>query len=59
MPVKSGKQYNYMQMMAHNPNKSRKMGGPSEAVAKEFIANTPKKKRKMLAKKKDNPGHSY
>jgi len=58
MPDKSGKQYRYMQMMAHSPDKSRKMGGPSEAVAKEIIEKTPKKKRSHYAKK-NNPGHSY
>lgn len=46
-----------MQMMTHSPNKDRKMGGPSPAVAKEMIMKTPKKKRKMYSK--DNPGHSY
>ena len=58
MPTTSKKQYNYMQMRAHNPGKTRKMGGPSPAVAREMIMKTPKKKRSHYAKK-DNPGHSY
>jgi hypothetical protein len=61
MPAKSGKQYRFMQMMAHSPEKSRKDGvdtGPSKAVAKEFIDKTPESKRKKWAKR-DNPGHSY
>jgi hypothetical protein len=27
-----------MAMMAHNPEKARKKGGPSKAVAAEFVA---------------------
>lgn len=38
MPSKSRKQHNYMEMMAHNPEKARKAGGPSKAVAEEFVA---------------------
>ena len=58
MPAKSGKQYRYMQMMAHSPGKSRKMGGPSEAVAREFISGTSSKMRKKYSKKKNhNPGY--
>jgi hypothetical protein len=52
MPAKSARQYRYMQMMAHNPEKSRKGIGPSEAVAKEFIAKTPRDKRKEFSRKK-------
>jgi hypothetical protein len=48
MPAKSGKQYRFMAMVAHSP---KKMGGPSEAVAKEFIKKTSKKKRSEWAKK--------
>lgn len=50
MPAKSAKQYRYMQMMAHNPEKSGKGIGPSEAVAREFIKKTPAKKRKEWSK---------
>lgn len=53
MPIKSSKQYRFMQMMAHNPEKSKKKGlstGPSEKVAKEMIDKTPSKKRKKFAK---------
>lgn len=48
MPAKSGKQYRLMQAAAHG--KSR-LGGPSSAVAKEFISKTPKKKRVLWSKK--------
>ena len=51
MPAESGKQYRYMQMMAHNPGKSRKGVGPSPAVAKEFIEKTPSSKRKQFMRK--------
>lgn len=51
MPAKSGKQYRFMQMMAHNPSKAKKTGGPSPAVAKEFIEKTPSKKRKEFSRK--------
>lgn len=53
MPAKSGKQYRFMQMMAHNPEKKRKTdAGPSKKVAREFIEKTPSEKRKLFAKKK-------
>ena len=50
MPIKSAKEYRFMQMMAHNPSKSNKGIGPSEAVAKEMIHKTSKKKRSEFAK---------
>jgi hypothetical protein len=50
MPAKSGKQYRFMQMIAHG-GKSNKGIGPSEAVAKEIIEKTPKKKKSLFAKK--------
>lgn len=51
MPAKSGKQYRFMQMMAHNPEKKRGKGvGPSPEVAREFIEKTPTKKRKEFRK---------
>ena len=49
MPAVSSKQYKYMQLIAHG-GKSNKGIGPSEAVAKEFIAKTPKKKRSEFAR---------
>jgi len=52
MPVKSAKQYRFMQMMAHNPSKARTNAGPSPEVAREFIEKTPAKKRKEFSKKK-------
>ncbi len=51
MPAVSAAQYGLMQAMAHGaPNKSITGGaGPSSAVAKEFVAKTPAKKRKKFA----------
>ena len=37
MPSRSNKQARYMAMMANNPEQARKLGGPSRAVAKEFV----------------------
>lgn len=53
MSAKSAKQYRFMQMMAHNPEKARTGKGPSPAVAKEFIEKTPAKKRKLFARSKE------
>lgn len=51
MPITSKKQYNYFQMMAHNPEKKYTKGkGPSREVAREFIEKTPAKKRKLFSK---------
>lgn len=49
MPLKSAKQFRFMQMAAHNPDKSVASTGPSPAVAKEMIAKTPKKKKHAFA----------
>jgi hypothetical protein len=49
MPAKSAKQYRFMQMAAHNPEKMRSTG-PSPKVAKEFIEKTSAKKRKEFSK---------
>ena len=49
MPAKSAKQYRMMQAVAHGG--SNKGIGPSEAVAKEMISKTPKKKRSLFMKK--------
>jgi hypothetical protein len=51
MPAKSAKQYRFMQMMAHNPEKARKGVGPSPEVAREFIEKTSSKKRKEFSRK--------
>ena len=52
MPAKSVKQHNFMRGVASGSIG----GGPSEAVAKEFVKKTPKDKRsafgKALKKKK-------
>jgi hypothetical protein len=51
MPAKSAKQYRFMQMMAHNPEKKRGKGiGPSSEVAREFIEKTPSRKRKQISR---------
>lgn len=50
MPAKSAKQYRFMQMMAHNPEKANSKG-PSPKVAREFIEKTSAKKRKQWSKK--------
>jgi len=48
MPAKSASQYGMMQAIAHGSSNMR--GGPSPAVAREFIEKTPAKKRKVFAK---------
>ena len=51
MPIKSSKQYNFMQMIAHNPNKKTTKGiGPSPDVAEEMIHKTPPSDRSKFAK---------
>lgn len=52
MPAKSEKQYNFMQMIAHGGKSNNKGIGPSEAVAKEFVKKTSKKKRHEFSKRK-------
>lgn len=52
MPAESGKQYRFMQMMAHNPEKKNTKGpGPSKKVAEEMIHKTSAAKRKQFSKK--------
>lgn len=52
MSAKSEKQYKFMQMMAHNPGKSKKSSvGPSKEVAEEMIKKTSKKDRSKFMKK--------
>ena len=51
MPIKTAKEYGFMQMMAHNPEKKYTQGkGPSPEVAREMIHKTPASKRKQFAK---------
>jgi hypothetical protein len=52
MPATSAKQYRFMQMHAHNPEKANSKG-PSPAVAKHFIEETPKKKKSIFSHAKD------
>lgn len=47
MPARSAKQYGLMQAAAHGTMKG--LGGPSAAVAKEFVAKTPKDKRSAFS----------
>ncbi len=49
MPVKSAKQFRFMEAAAHGGLKSL---GPSPKVAQEFLDKTPKKKKSMFAKQK-------
>ena len=49
MPVKSAKQFKFMQGIAHGM-KPRKGVGPSPEVAKEFLSKTSKKKKKLFSK---------
>jgi len=50
VPAKSKKQYRFMQMMAHNPERAYKSTGPSSEVAREFIEKTPAKLRSKFSK---------
>ena len=50
MPAKSGKQYRFMQMIAHSKHKLKGIG-LSREQAEEFIHATPKKFSKKLSKK--------
>ena len=50
MPAKSGKQYKFLQMIAHG-NKDSNSKGPSKEVALELIHKTSKSKRKLFSKK--------
>lgn len=50
MPAKSGKQYRFMQAIAHGA-KPHKGIGPSPDVAKEFIEKTSSKNRKKWSRK--------
>lgn len=47
MPAKSAKQYKLMAAVAHGA-KPFKGTGPSKEVAKEFVKETPKKKRSIF-----------
>ncbi len=50
MPAKTGKQYRFMQMIAHSSKGKNRALGPSKEVAKEMIDKTPGKKRSMFMK---------
>lgn len=49
MPAKSGKQYRFMQAIAHGAE-PKSGEGPSQAVAKEFVDATPMKKKKLFSR---------
>jgi len=48
MPVKSAKQFRFMEAAAHGGLKG--MGGPSQSVASEFLSKTPHDKKSAFAK---------
>lgn len=50
MPATSGKQYRFMQMIAHG-KKPNKGVGPSPEVAREFVMKTSANKRKEWSRK--------
>lgn len=50
MPAVSGKQYRFMQGIAHGMKSTKKGLGPSPEVAREFVMKTPPKKRSQFAK---------
>lgn len=53
MPVKSAKQFRFMEMMAHGGKKKKGKGaGPSESVAKEFLNKTSHETKSKFAKEK-------
>lgn len=56
MPSRSNKQARFMAMMAHNPEQARKLGGPSRAVAKEFVEADVKSGRLSKAMKGKDRG---
>lgn len=49
MPAKSGKQYRWLQAVAHGS--ANKTDGMTREKAREFIHATPPEKRKIFAKK--------
>ena len=52
MPVKSQKQRNLMEMVAHNPERARALGFKvPQKVASEFLKATPSLKNKDLPKR--------
>ena len=52
MPAHSAKQYKFMKMMSHSPEKKYTKGvGPSQKVAKEMISKTSKSDRSNYSKK--------
>lgn len=50
MPVKSGKQFRFMEAAAHGGLKG--MAGPSTSIAKEFLDKTPEGTKSSFAKEK-------
>ncbi len=50
MPVKSAKQFGLFEAIAHGDSKLKGVGGPSPAVAKEFLSATPHKTKSNFAK---------
>ena len=52
MPLKSARQFRFMEMMAHGGKKKKKGVGPSPAVAKEFLSKTSHETKSKFAKEK-------
>ena len=50
MPVKSAKQFRLFEAIAHGDKKLKGIGGPSKAVANEFLDATPHKTKSNFAK---------
>lgn len=57
MPVKSAKQFRFMEAAAHGGLKG--MGGPSKAVASEFLSKTSHKKKSAFASKGKTFAQAY
>lgn len=53
MPVKSAKQFRFMEMMAHSKKKMKKGAGPSKKVAEEMLEKTSHKMKSKFAKDRD------
>jgi hypothetical protein len=58
MPAKSGKQYRFMQMIAHNPGKAKQLG-VSQSVGKDFVDATPAADRSRFSKKKNGNSNGF
>lgn len=53
MPAKSGKQFRFMQLIAHGGKSNKDGVGPSKELAEKFVRETLKEKRKLFSKRKN------